>query len=167
LPTDGFFSGGIEELAHVLDFIAVYIWAGIADNVAPTQEHLDTNAEALFAGAIDPIYAAANLPIIAPLAFASYDGGAINAIFVDDIAYINGFPERDSPQTFDGIEQAMIYQAIMKAVAKRPHITGVYPFGYNWVTMPLAPVYGIRGKAAEKVLAEWFESITASVGGGP
>ena len=163
-PTDGF-NGGIEEIAHLLDFIAVYIWAGIADNAAPTQAHLDNNAEALFASALDPIYTATNLPIIVPLAYASYDGGAINALFVDDVAYINGFPEKDSPLAYDGIEQAMVYQAIMKAVASRPHVTGLYPFGYNWVTMPLAPVYGIRGKAAEKVLAEWYESITIGVGG--
>jgi len=164
-PTNGFFNGGIEEIYHLMDFIAVYIWAGIADNTTPTQAHLDTNAEALFAGALDPIYTATNLPIIVPLAYASYDGGAINARFVDDVAYISGFPEKDSPLTYDGIEQAMVYQAIMKAVAKRPHVTGLYPFGYNWVTMSLAPIYGIRGKAAEKVLAEWYESITIGVGG--
>jgi len=166
-PTGGYFNGGIEEIAHLLDFIAVYIWAGIADNVSPAQEHLDTNAEALFAGAIDTIFTAANVPIIVPLAFASYDGGAVNAIFVDDIAYIPGFPEKDSLLAYDGIEQAMVYQAIMKAVARRPHVTGLYPFGYNWVTMPLAPVHGIRGKAAEKVLAEWYDSISIGAGGSP
>ena len=167
-PPGGFFNGGIEEIAHVFDFLAVFVWAGIADNVTPTQDHLDSNAEALFVGAIDPIHASStNPPIMIPLAYASYDGGAINTILVDDIAFASGVPEGSSTQTFDGIEQAMAYQAIMKAIAKRPHIIGAYPFGYNWVTIPLAPVYGIRGKAAEEVLAEWYQSITAGAGSSP
>ena len=157
-PPGGFFVGGagIEEIAHLFDFFGVSTWAGIANNLNPTQNHLDINAEALFSDALDPIFSTAGKPIIIIPAYASYDGGAVNAIPVDPVAVASGEPEGDSIYPYDGIEQAMIYQAIMKAVAKRPHITGVYPFGYNWVTMPLAPIYGIRGKAAEKVLAEWY-----------
>jgi hypothetical protein len=45
----------------------------------------------------------------------------------------------------------------MQAVADRPYVVGVYPFGYQYIALPQGPDYSIRGKPAEGVFAAWNE----------
>ena len=150
---------GAERIKHVFDFLGVSIWSGIAADADASQQTLDANAEALFANTIDPIYADSGLPIIIPsLHFASYDGGAMNAATEEPAGAIFS-PESDTDLTYDGIEQAMAMKAVLKAISSRPHITGLYSFHYNWVATPLDPGPSVRGKPAERLLADWYDSI--------
>jgi hypothetical protein len=149
---------GVERIKHVFDFLGVSIWSGIAAEADASQQTLDANAEALFANTIDPIYADSGLPIIIPsLHFASYDGGAMNTETEPALEVF--FPESATDLTYDGIEQAMAMKAVLKAVSSRPHITGLYSFHYNWVATPLDPGPSVRGKPAERLLADWYDSI--------
>jgi hypothetical protein len=56
-------------------------------------------------------------------------------------------------------EQAGIYEALMRAIAEKEYITGVFPFGYWYADSPLTVDMSIRGKMAERILANWFKNI--------
>jgi hypothetical protein len=93
---------------------------------------------------------------LSSIAYGSFDGTAVGDRDVWEVALVAFFPEADLVLVNDPVEQAMVYQGTLKAVAARPHIVGTYPFSYNYIAIPLAPDYSIRGKAAEGVLAEWY-----------
>jgi hypothetical protein len=59
----------------------------------------------------------------------------------------------------DLLEQAMGYDAILRAIADHPYIIGTYPFLYLPDTYPLTLEFNIRDKPAEEVLSQWYQSI--------
>ncbi len=146
-----------RTIAHLFDFLGMSLWQGLADTTTPTQEELDTVVEAAFAASLDEVYKAIPLPqVLSSIAYASYDGGAMATLNVDDVALVPFFQEGKNVLTYDAVEQAMVFQAVMKAAARRPYIVGAYTFNYSYIAMPRAPDYSIRNKPAEQVVSEWY-----------
>ena len=58
--------------------------------------------------------------------------------------------------TYSAEQQAMIYESLMREIAQRPYIQGVFTWGYPYIETPLVPDSAIRGKMAERILAKWF-----------
>jgi hypothetical protein len=146
---------------HLFDFVGVALWGGLSDNASPTQGLLDLNAEALAEGTLDAVTRATGLPtVVSGAAFPANDGTSINARDVSEPNFAGEFgPESALTLPYDGLEQAMVYQALLKAIAGHPGVIGFYPFHYNWTSLPLGLNYSIRGKAAERVVTEWYGSI--------
>jgi hypothetical protein len=120
-------------------------------------EALTAEAEAVFRDVLDPLHGDTGLPVVLhSVAYGSYDGGANNRSDVFDIANAVYFPEALLQVESDLAEQAMIFDAVLAAVAARPYITGFYPFLYQYNALPLAPDYSVRGKPAEGVVAAWY-----------
>jgi hypothetical protein len=150
-----------KPILHLFDFLGIAIWGGLSDNFSPTQDLLDQNAEALLTGTFDPVTAETGLPvIISGVAFPSCDGASTNSFGGNDPNFSAEFgPESRITMLYDGIEQAMVYQGLLKAIAHHPGVIGMYPFHYNWTSLPLGQNVSIRGKAAEKVVTEWYTFI--------
>jgi hypothetical protein len=153
--------GPYEELRPILDlfdYIGVAVWSGVAVSNDDTQDQITENVERLFENTLQPIFDETGRPVILySVAFGSYDGAAKNEFGVGPVGDHVWYPEQDSQFVNDPIEQAMVFQAIMRAVAERPYIVGVYPFSYSYLAFPNAPDYSVRAKPAEKVLAAWYE----------
>ncbi len=151
------FWDNLAPIASEFDFLGVAVWQGFATKKDATQTEIDGEVESTFAARLDPIFASTRLPqVLTAVAYGSFDGGAIAQLDVYDVAIPPFGPEKDSKLVYDGVEQAMVYQAILQAVAARPHVVGVFPFLTHYVALPKAPDYGIRGKAAEGVLSAWY-----------
>lgn len=153
--------GDFAYIADQFDFIGMSFWAGLAGKDDPTQAELDDAAERAFQASLDPVFEATGLPqILSAIAFGSFDGAARNELGVYDVALDAYFNENESTFVDDHAEQAMVMQAIMKAVASRPYVVGAYPFLYQYLALPTAADYSIRGKAAESVIARWYRLAT-------
>lgn len=147
----------VQQIADLFDFYALALQIGVVKSATATQSEIDSGVEALLAATADAIYAASPKPLLIDTTnFASYDGGAIVALGVDEVLNNTYGREDASKLTYDGIEQAMVYQSLMRAIASRPHIVGLFPFNYRYVSEPTAPDWSVRGKAAEGVLSQWY-----------
>ena len=146
-----------KPILDLFDYFGVFMWAGLAVGNDDTQAQITARVQKLFDSEIRPIFEDTGKPfILTQVAYGSYDGAARNYMTDVDLAVTYYHPEKDNTLADDPIEQAMVYQAIMQAVADRPYIIGVYPFGYSYLSLPLSPDHSIRGKAAEGVLAAWY-----------
>ena len=152
---------GQESIKDLFDFWGLHFWQGLASTNLASQSDLDNEVELVFVNSIDPVYASDLKPItLASIAYGSFDGSAIGDKGVYEVAVESYFQEGATVLEYDGIEQAMIIQAIMKAIAKRPYIVGAYPFLYQYVAQPLSPDYSIRAKPAEGTISEWYSLAT-------
>ncbi|MBM3941201.1 MAG: hypothetical protein FJ318_10080 [SAR202 cluster bacterium] len=153
----------LRPIAGEFDFFGIANWAAVASSGATNQAEIDANTRSMFAASVDPIHRATGKPIvITAVAYGSYDGAAMHALDPEQVMARAFRPERGPAPVWDGLEQAMAVQGVMQAVSHRPHVVGVYPFLYQYVAVPLAPDYSVRGKPAERVLAHWY----ALAGGG-
>ena len=151
----------LTAIADLIDFWGVHFWKGLATTDNASQADLDAEVERVFAVMLDPIYETDQKPqVLSSVAYGSYDGAVKSELSVCDVAGETYFPESHTTLVYDGIEQAMVMQAVMRAVAKRPQIVGIYPFLYQYVAQPLSPDYSIRGKPAEGTLSEWYRLAT-------
>src|SRR5262249_5653808 len=133
------------------------LWSGYVTTSDAAQAEIDAGVDAVFAAALDELYRRSPKPqILTSVAVASYDGGAVNAIGVDDVLMNTYGPESANVLAYDGVEQAMVYQSILRASAARSFIVGFYPFNERYVPLASAPDWSVRGKAAEGVLAAWY-----------
>ncbi|MDA1189061.1 MAG: hypothetical protein O2854_05220 [Chloroflexi bacterium] len=149
--------GDAKNIAHLLDFVGIAIWAGLAETNGDTQAQISANAEEMFVRGFDGVWEESGLPqILMSVAYGSFDGGAKGELGVFEVALETYFPEQDTALAWDGVEQAMVMQGVMEAVAKRPYVVGVFPFLYSFVSQPLSPDYSVRGKPAELLLARWY-----------
>ena len=147
----------LEPIQEEFDFWGVHLWQGLASSGDATQGELDAEAEQIFAQMLDPLHATDGKPIVlASIAYGSFNGGTVGDKSVWQVALEAYSPEGETTLVYDGAEQAMAMQAIMRAVAKRPFIVGSYPFLYQYNGQPLSPDYSVRGKPAEGTLAEWY-----------
>ncbi len=146
-----------KPILDLFDYIYVLVVAGLAEGDNDSQAQITARVQTLFDTDLLPIREETGKPIIlGSVNYGSYDGAARSELGVFEVGLVASFPEQDNVLVYDPIEQAMVYQAIMQAVADRPYIIGVYPFGYSYLSLPLAPDYNIRGKAAEGVVAAWY-----------
>jgi hypothetical protein len=149
----------LKVIADLFDFWGIGLWHGYVTTNDATQQEIDAGVDATFAAAMDALYAQSPKPqILTSVAVASYDGAAINAIGNDMVLMNTYGPESANKLTYDGLEQAMVYQSLLRAVASRPYIVGFYPFNYRYVPASAAPDWSVRGKAAEGVIASWYGS---------
>jgi hypothetical protein len=149
------------SIAGGIDFLGVGFARGVGTGTSTAAE-LDANVEQMFAAKIDNLHRQTPLPIVLTgIGFGSYDGAATQEAGVFDVALTFFGTEREAAKVkWDGLEQAMIFDAFMKAVARRPYIIGTYSFHTNWVALPKAPDYSIRGKPAADVLRKWYALAT-------
>ena len=96
--------------------------------------------------------------VLSQIAYASAANGCrgLEEYSVDDRRISYWEPKDSTPNDME--TQAVIYDEIMRGVASRPWITGVYPFGYFYYEMQ-DKGYNIRGKPAEKVVSGWYRAI--------
>jgi hypothetical protein len=151
----------VAPIASLFDFFGIAMWGPLATTTTPTQAGLDQAVAALFAGTFAAVTNATGKPvIISGLAYGSFDGAAMAAIPYSDPGFSAAFgPESGASLPYDGIEQAMILQAVLTNVATTPTVVGVYPFHYNWVALPKDVGWSMRGKASESVLGEWYTTL--------
>ena len=136
-----------------LDFASVSLWGAIVNVTNPSQSDFD-NGTALIFKNLDYLYNKTNLPIlIQSVAYASLDGSGLEK--GPETTYTWEDP-RTLNVTIDEIEQAMIYESIMKQVATRDYIMGLFPFGYWYLDGPSTPDTSIRAKLAETILISWL-----------
>ena len=69
--------------------------------------------------------------LLSSIAYGSFNGSAVGDKSVGQVALETYFPEGETALVYDGAEQAMAVQAIMRAVAKRSFLVGSYPFQYQ------------------------------------
>ncbi|MCC6997477.1 MAG: hypothetical protein IT370_22870 [Deltaproteobacteria bacterium] len=151
----------LGPLAARFDFFGIAMWGPLATTTTPTQSQLDQAVAALFAGTFASVSSATGKPvIISGLAYGSYDGAAQAAISESNPGFAAAF-DREATATlpYDPLEQAMIVQAVMANIATTPAVVGLYPFHYNWVSLPKDAAFSVRGKTAESVLTQWYATL--------
>ena len=138
-----------------LDFLGVSLWGDVVNITNPSQSDFDKGMERIFEH-LDYTYNQTRLPIVFPgVAYASENGsglakGSETFYTWDDPTLVE--------DRYNSQEQAMIYEAMMKQVATRDYIQGVFPFGYWYVDAPLTvDDMSIRDKMAERILVRWFD----------
>jgi hypothetical protein len=145
-----------EGLSFVdeMDFLAVSMWNHVSDKEFPSQSEIDAGYDKVFRE-IDYNYNLTKKPVVfGQVAYFSMNGSAMQK------GQYEIYPSWEDPKIwkdrYDGKTQAMIYESLMKHVANRSHIQGVFPFGYYYATAPLNLDSDIRGKPAETVFKNWI-----------
>lgn len=143
------------------DFFAVALWAGFSTNLDPSPDELRENMLTIFDTCLQPLYTKYNKPfILTQVGYPSIDGGLQGTTFLDgDDPAILPWEPYSNKFDLDLEEQAMGYDAILQAVAQTSYIIGFYPFVYFEDMIPLSKEYNIRGKPAEEILSQWYESL--------
>lgn len=169
------------KLLEKFDFFVISLWNPLSKTDNPSQEELYQNTAKVIDNKIKYIYDKYRKPIILQTAYRSADGGnrgtekynvgltdISNPVKKKDVAvevefggwFKNaGTARRERPLlTYDAREQAMIYEALLRSVAERDWIVGVYPFVYhmNGFDFPRHPDYDIRRKPVETIIANWY-----------
>ncbi|MDD5127696.1 MAG: hypothetical protein PHR43_06360, partial [Dehalococcoidales bacterium] len=146
-----------EPVLAELDFIGISSWKGVSNNENPTVEELVKNISSEFDKYYKPIYEKTKKPIVLiGLAYASAQGGSTGKYAYNAREVDTWKPDDGTPNDFQ--EQADVYEAIMRVVAERPWIVGVYSFGF-WRHDQQDKFFNIRGKPAEEVLRKWYGAI--------
>ena len=52
--------------------------------------------------------------------------------------------------------QAAAYEALYQEIAKRPYVIGSFSWSYEMIDTPRRLTDGVRGRAAEAVMAKWY-----------
>lgn len=146
-----------QPILNEVDFIGISWWKGISDKDNPTLKELEKNAADQFDRYLKSIYEATGKPIVLNgIAFASADGGSTGKYAWNSRAVDIWKPADDTFNDYQ--EQAEVYEAVMRTVAARPWIVGIYPFGF-WRHDQQDKGFNIRGKPAENVLKSWYSQI--------
>lgn len=148
---------GVRRFSTDVDFYGVELWTGISDNGVETQEVLDENADSVISKIVTAVSGLRKPVIISGLAYSSADKTSMGEKGVSgNTNGLSALEERNNELVFDGKEQAMVYEAYLKAIARHPEILGIYSYGYSFIELPDSFSYSIRGKEAENVVKEWF-----------
>lgn len=141
-----------------VDFFGVEVWTGLTFKKNASQSELNKNAEKIvdnlgnFALRLDKPF------IITGAVYATVDGCSLG---VNNITTtIPGISPWDSPNSelvFDPEEQAMVYEAYLRALALDDRLDGFYSYGYWPLDLSDSNDYSIRGKEAEVVVRDWYD----------
>ncbi|MBI2856116.1 MAG: hypothetical protein HYX93_04645 [Chloroflexi bacterium] len=143
------------DFHRLLDFQGVYWFEplDVADD-APVEE-LQAALEARLDGFYLEVYQRYGKPlVIMQFAYGSYAGAARMA------PGGNSGDTEDQPVALDLLAQARLYEAFFRAIASRPWVAGVFPFGYHLLDLPLDRDFSMRTKPAEAVAARWYELLS-------
>jgi hypothetical protein len=142
------------QFAPKVDFIAMPMWDWVVDQDNPTPEEIQAGYDSVFRR-VDHAHDILQKPIVfAQVAYFSHHGAArpkgaeVLPTWADP---------HDNATRYDGKLQAEIYESLLRHVADRPFIEGLFPFGYWYVDAPLNLDSDIRDKPAERVLSQWLD----------
>ncbi len=146
-----------QPILDEIDFIGVSWWKGVSRSNDATMMELKQNIAEQFDLYLKPVYERTGKPVVlVGVVFPSADGGTTGKY--DWNARETDVWKPDDGTFNDFQEQADAFEAIMSAVATRPWIAGVYPFGF-WRHDQQDKGPNIRGKPAEEVLKKWYGNI--------
>jgi hypothetical protein len=118
-------------------------------------EELQAALEARLDGSYREVFERYGKPlVIMQFAYGSHAGAARMA------AGGNSGDTEDQPVALDLLAQARLYEAFFRAIAPRPWVAGVFPFGYHLLDAPLDRDFSMRAKPAEAVAARWYELLS-------
>lgn len=141
-----------------LDYLAINFGPALSGSRAPTQAELDLNMSKEWAG-IDRVHNETGLPVVLhAVHYESIAGGATPVPEHFDTFY----DPAEAKFVYDGAVQAMCYESVLREVAKRPWVEGVFSWGYGYHD-GRTPDGTLRGKPAEAVFAGWMNALEASV----
>lgn len=162
------------------DLFVISLWSPLIKTDNPSQEKLYQNTARLIDDKIKYVYDKYKKPIILQTAYRSADGSGRGVarynvglleenpdwkenimVEVEFAGWFKsaGTARRERPlMVYDAREQAMVYEALLKAVAEREWIVGFYPFVYHMrgFDFPRHPDYDIRRKPAETIITNWY-----------
>lgn len=154
---------GSVDFINRLDFLEVGVQNTLfLNNSYPTQADIDAAIEKII-GRLDYLHNLTGKPVlIAPVSYSSTDGAGLKK--GPEVLYAYMDPSKVYSQynvAYNDTQQAMIYEAIMRSIASRPYIIGIFTWGYGYVDSQLTPDDTIRGKMAERVLSRWFSNLSS------
>ncbi|MDO8516177.1 MAG: hypothetical protein Q7S28_02930 [bacterium] len=137
-----------------LDFLAFAFWNHVSDKIYPAQAEIDA-ALALIFRDLDLAHEKSGKPVVfAQIAYFSKKGAA-------QAKGPEEFPTWEDPKkhadNYDAKTQAMVYEGLMRQVASRSYVRGMFPFGYWYLDAPLNLDSDIRSKPAEGIFTEWLK----------
>src|SRR3989338_3054990 len=140
----------VTDFMDRLDFFDVSIHNTLfTNNSNPTQEEVDAAMKILI-GRLDRLHNMTGKPVIASsVAYQSKVGSGLPK--GPEILYVFDDPDavwEKYNTTYSSEQQAMIYEALMRQIAEKPYIQGIFTWGYSYVDTPLTPDETIRGKMA-------------------
>jgi hypothetical protein len=143
-----------QPVLNEVNFIGISDWKGISNKSGATLNELVKDAGNQFDQYFKSFFDKTKKPVVfIGLAFPSAEGGSTGKYSVNSREIDVWKPDDGTPNDFQ--EQADVYEAIMRAVAERPWIIGVYSFGF-WRHDQQDKGYNIRGKPAEQVIKKWY-----------
>jgi len=138
------------------DFIGLGLTPPLTQSANPDQVELNTNATRFFNNKLRAFYSQYKKPIVILQAiFGSFAGMLQGKEYAEHETWLWAPYQPDV--VFSSFEQAMAYEAIMKAIADAEYIVGIYPFGYGLEEFPSHISPDIRGKPAEQIVAGWYK----------
>ncbi len=151
---------GADAFYADVDYVSVAVWDGLSDEEYPTMEQLERGVARVLRD-LDYAYNQSQKPIvISQFAYASRNGSAQSK--GAETFYEWGDPAA-APVRWDPRTQAMIYEAYLRGIASRSHVTGLFPFGYWYVDAPLTLDTSIRAKPAEELYSLWASMLSGNV----
>lgn len=140
-----------------LDFITIFYYNNISEEVQPTQTELIASFENFNRAQFDPLFELTQKPIVFLNPFQSRDHSAKQEWFEP----MASCPENVSQ---DWIAQADLYEAFFNAAIDEEWFKGMLSWGY-WVTPHFQSQYcfesssSVRNKPASLVVRSWFDRI--------
>ncbi|MBL9018842.1 MAG: hypothetical protein JNL83_31940 [Myxococcales bacterium] len=106
------------------------------------------------------VASSASLPVIVVPGYAavagSWRGSSFYSIDIYDATFGGEQQWQQGRYTSSPVDQARTIDAFLRAAASRPWVTGLIPFGYWNMDMPLEPGMSTRRLATEGVLERWI-----------
>ena len=152
LPYSPKFDNAPEFLSSA-DFIYLELDSALVASTAPTVDDLAIRFNTILDEEIYKLYATYQKPVILGLEYYSNDGSASNC--VDN----NSSCSNLNNGAIDIVEQADVYQAILKTSMSRPWIYGLISSGFNPAVSVQDSSDSVHGKPAMQVLSYYFNNL--------
>ena len=167
-PLRSAYSGKITTDYHVerpnyawyyeLDYLGDKWWVQLTSSSTATIGELYTAAKAELATKYQPLVTKYSKSIVfSEIAYYSADSSAQQTYDVYS-PKIGDFIPEDPSVASDWDEQAMAYEAVLRAFAETPWVQGCYSFGYAYFDFD-SKGYSVRGKTAEEIMSQIYQQI--------
>jgi hypothetical protein len=140
-----------------VDEIYIEISSPLASSDSPSAGEIESRMGKFLDEEIYQLYATYSKPVTLGIYYPSIDGGASGCLNFGkscDRVMIDS----DSNVTVDAIEQADVYQGILRAVVQRPWVSGVFSKGFNPSVAVVDTSSSIHGKPAMEVISYYFRN---------
>lgn len=150
---------GVKSLSTELDFYGVEMWTALGNRSDLNQDEMNNGAERTIESILRSVRSRNKPVVITGTVYTSVDSCAESDVKISSTtAGLLPWEAADGLK-FDSVEQAMVYEALLKAVADQEMIQGFFSYGYNHIELPDSLDYSIRGKEAEQVLKKWYSRL--------